>query len=141
MKKIIINLAYGGYGCTTTEAAQRYKEISGKEMKKAVKPAFFDEGKGEYLAPDRTDPAWIQVVEELGPATSDGLSYYSIIEIDDKKFDYEIIEHDGQEGIRLIPTIDVDKIVGKTEEEVKKYLDFLNIKYKGGKKNGKKENK
>ena len=135
MKKIVVNLAYGGHGWTTTEAAQRYKEISGKEMKKAKIP-FFDE-KDIYLAPDRADPAWVQVVEELGPTTSDEFSFYSVIEIDEENFDYEITEHDGQEGIRLIPIIDVDKIIGKTEEEVKKYLDFLNIKYKGGTKNGK----
>ena len=137
MKKIVINLAYGGYGCTTPQAAKRYAEICGRNMRKDT---LLGRDEESYVAPKRTDPAWVQVVEELGPATSDGLSYYSIIEIDDKNFDYEITEYDGQEGIRLIPVIDVDKIIGKAEKEVKQYLDFLNIKYKGGKKNGKKEN-
>lgn len=132
-------LANGEYYFTTQKAAERYQELSSKalktleledivgydyELKECIR-----EKKTRYIVPDdREDPYWVQVIKE-------GLDKeYFIEEYDDEYQSYDIgMEYIGHdiETFEVIPVVNVKTLMSlHTPEEVIKYLNKLNIKYK-----------
>lgn len=137
IKKVV--LANGEYYFTTQKAAERYQELSGKalktleledivgydyELKECIR-----EKKTRYIVPDdREDPYWVQVIKE-------GLDEeYFIEEYDDEYQSYDIgMEYIGYdiETFEVIPVVNVKTLMSlHTPEEVIRYLNKLNIKYK-----------
>ena len=122
MEKIVINVSYGAYDSTTEEAAEIYKKISGKELKRSLVT-------GEYLAPDRHDPIWANLVEEIPEKVNTDGSKYMVEKFDETKFFAIIHENDGKEDISLIPFVNLNAIKSLSKEELKKYLNDRNIAY------------
>lgn len=88
MTKIVFNACYGGYGLSEA-AIMRYAEIKGINI--AI-------GGFSVYDIDRTDPALVQVVEELGEAVNDGYSELRIAEVPAGTL-YRIDEYDGRESV------------------------------------------
>ena len=129
MKKILLSGCYGGgFGYINKEIYSRYKELGGDLTKtREYNSDLF--GSSHYHT-DRTDAILIQVIEEF---KSKNLSVcgLDIEEYDDENFDYEISDYDGMESLELVPIINLTKLQSlNSTEEIKEYLDFLNIKYK-----------
>lgn len=121
MTKIVINRCYGGFG-VSEEGLRRYCEIKGLPFHVWQDPKFSDSDMFKHYftvdtsglteidtkfylehslyAPDldRTDPALVQVVEELGEKANDWSSNLKIVEVD-KGTLYRIEEHDGLEWV------------------------------------------
>jgi hypothetical protein len=83
MTKVVYNRCYGGFGLSN-EAKARYKELTGKEIKKYNN--------------NRHDPALVQVVEELGDKANGCSASLAIAVIEDGA-KYRIDEYDGFESV------------------------------------------
>lgn len=88
MTKIVFNACGGGYGLSEA-AIMRYAEIKGINI--AI-------GGFSVYDIDRTDPALVQVVEELGEAVNDMYSELRIAEVPADTL-YRIDEYDGRESV------------------------------------------
>ena len=84
--KIVINKCYGGFGLSR-KAMLRYAEIKG-----------FSEQTIYDRDIDRTDPALIQVVEELGLGAAGSAADLAIVNIPDD-VEWHIEEYDGNEWV------------------------------------------
>lgn len=84
MTKIVFNACYGGFGLSEA-AILRYAEITGAK------------GISVYDI-DRTDPALVQVVEELGEAANGRSAALRIAELPAGTL-YRIDEYDGSETV------------------------------------------
>lgn len=87
--KIVINTKYGGFGLSET-AQRRYLEYIGKNPNDWQKYSIYNI--------ERTDPALVQVVEDLGPAANDLISCLEVRELDHGTH-YRIVECDGEETL------------------------------------------
>lgn len=127
MTKIVYNACYGGFGLSH-EAMMRYAEIKGitlysnsdkfaasyylcpveeynrivaEERDNPAEPGRFDRSSALYFCDrdiDRTDPALVQVVEELGDAASDQFAELCIYNVSPGTL-YRIDEYDGRETV------------------------------------------
>lgn len=109
MTKIVINNCYGGFS-VSAEAMKRYAEIKGMELLEedvvgwgSLKRYYYmEDGRKNYVGPydfnNRTDPALVQVVEELGEKANGYCAKLFIDEIETGT-QYRIAEYDGQEWI------------------------------------------
>lgn len=122
--KVVINTCFGGFGLSHA-AMMRYGEIKGtplyaftgyRELKPlrtgedafsahySTSPTLDEHGQiptENYVSNyriERTDPALIQVVEELGKAANGQSASLKVVEIPEG-VDYEIDEYDGREHI------------------------------------------
>lgn len=104
--KIVYNACYGGFSLSH-EAIRRYAEIKGivlKEEPNEYGSVDFSYENGDYFSAydfDRTDPALVQVVEELGDAAS-GISADLTITDVLVGTKYRIDEYDGNEAVMTI---------------------------------------
>lgn len=116
--KIVINKCYGGFGLSH-EAMMLYFEIKGIPVYPDVYPEDGDDASNQIVTYwpvkeedrvvgevfplsvydiERTDPALVKVVEQLGDRASDHYSQLAVVEIpDDVK--WMIQEYDGNEWI------------------------------------------
>ena len=115
MRKVVINGCYGGASLS----------------KEACEFMDLDWDGYYYLSEkNRTDSKLVECVETLGKqASGEGSSLY-IEEYDDENYDYEIDEHEGYETLRLIPIINLARIMEMSEGEIKIYFDKLGVLYK-----------
>jgi hypothetical protein len=116
MTKVVYNNCYGGFGLSHA-AIMRYAELKSITLyPKVGKFRDFDYYKDSNFDPesywyygseitDRTDPALVQVVEELGDAANDN---YAKLVIEDIPAGtrYRILEYDGNEWIETDHSID-----------------------------------
>ena len=84
MTKIVYNACFGGYGLSEA-AIMRYADITG-----AMGFSVYDI--------ERTDPALVQVVEELGEAANGRSAALRIVELPAGTL-YRIDEYDGVESV------------------------------------------
>ena len=96
--KLVINKCYGGFGFSR-KAVDRLIELGCKEAAQALQDHFAS-GFDHYHVYDveRTDPLFVQVVEELGDKASGQLADLRVIEIPDG-IDYYIDDYDGIESV------------------------------------------
>jgi len=87
MTKIVYNACYGGFGLST-EAIARYCELKGIDV-----PRYID---GCDIS--RTDPALIQVIEELGDDANASCAELRFHELEPGTL-YRIEEYDGLETV------------------------------------------
>jgi hypothetical protein len=105
MTKIVINGCFGGFGLST-KAMQRYAEIKSWTYKLNGEIGSFQfdqvvDDKGEEISDydiSRTDPALVQVVEELGKEANGWAADLCIIELP-AGTKYRIDDYDGNESI------------------------------------------
>jgi hypothetical protein len=105
MTKIVYNACFGGFGLST-KAMQRYAEIKGwtYKLNGEIGSFQFDQvvnDKGEEISDydiSRTDPALVQVVEELGEEADGWAAKLVICELEPGTR-YRIDEYDGNESI------------------------------------------
>ena len=88
MTKIVYNACFGGYGLSEA-AILRYAEITG---------ANWPRGRFSVYDIERTDPALVQVVEELGEAANGRSAALRIAEVPAGTL-YRIDEYDGVESV------------------------------------------
>lgn len=119
MTRIVVNGCFGGFGLSEVAVA-RYAEIAGIALYPRqdigftawyrVPPEEYDaiedwDAKNEaYFSVndmDRTDPALVQVVEELGAAANDSFADLYIVELEPGTR-YRIDEYDGVERVMTI---------------------------------------
>jgi hypothetical protein len=117
MPKVVVNGCYGGFGISNA-AIVRYAEIKGIELVLVPRTRYGDnewqyhsehwERVGvededdryfSYYDIDRTDPALVQVVEELGNAANGDYAELRIVDIPDD-VNWYIDEYDGIETVR-----------------------------------------
>lgn len=107
--KVVINRCYGGFGLSDA-ALIRYFELKGMKMEKRKEPGSSWENWWDVSGdePDywysgnieRTDPALVQVVEELGEAASGSSSKLKVVEVPDVT--WQIEDYDGMEKVRQV---------------------------------------
>lgn len=116
--KVVINKCYGGFQLSH-KAMMRYFELKGINVRPyTLIPGFemqylsdeevenqlyvgYEDDKGEIWSPEsisRTDPALVQVVEELGEEANSFLSKLKVEEVPDNT-EWRIEEYDGMESI------------------------------------------
>jgi len=107
--KVVINRCFGGFGLSH-DAVLRYAEL--KDMKLVVeekessfsKYAYYVDRKSDDtywydgMIEDRSDPALVQVVEELGDKASGWAAKLTVVEIPDN-ISWYIHEYDGMERV------------------------------------------
>lgn len=118
MTKIVVNGCFGGFGLSDA-AISRYAEIAGIPLysyqidgwtswylvPRDVYDALDRDDRNEvYFSADalpRTDPALVQVVEELGDAANGNFAELYIVELEPGTR-YRIDEYDGTESVMTI---------------------------------------
>ena len=103
--KVVINTDWGGFGLSD-DAIRRYAELKGITLVEETNEygiTFYvdqinDESYFEAHDFDRTDPALIQVVEEMGDASFGWAAKLKIVEIPDD-VDWYVSDYDGVEHI------------------------------------------
>lgn len=123
MTKIVVNGCFGGFGLSEA-AVKRYAEIAGITLYSSREYGFTS----WYLVPyeeyqaiedweakndayfsvseiSRTDPALVQVVEELGDAANDSFADLYIVDVP-AGTQYRIDEYDGRESVMTIDDYD-----------------------------------
>ena len=100
MTKIVINRCFGGFGLSGA-AMKRYAELKGYTV--GDEHGFFHllDKNGKRFSDDdipRTDPALVQVVEELGDEANTRFSDLRIVELEPGTR-YHITEYDGNESV------------------------------------------
>lgn len=76
-----------------------------------------------YFNCSRDNEILVECVKELG----EELTGYRVVEYDDNLYTYEIDEYDGLESLRLIPIINIDKIMTMSKDEIIEYFNSLDI--------------
>lgn len=123
MTKIVYNACFGGFGLSDG-AVRRYAEIAGITLYDSKEYGFtswYRIPKSEYDALEdyeakneayfsvsdlsRTDPALVQVVEELGERANDSFARLQIAEVPAGTL-YRIDEYDGLESVMTQDTYD-----------------------------------
>lgn len=89
--KIVYNACYGGF-CGSDFLIRCWNETM---------PMLKVED-GYELARYRTHPELVELVEELGEAASESLSFLRVAELSDDTTDYTIVENDGKEDIYFV---------------------------------------
>lgn len=89
--KIVYNACYGGF-CGSDLLVERWNEAM---------PMLKVED-GYELVRYRTHPELVELVEQLGEAASEGLSFLRVAELSDDTTDYTIVENDGKENIYFV---------------------------------------
>jgi hypothetical protein len=105
--KIVLNGCYGGFGLSEA-ALRRYAEIKGLNTSLERGFSYIINDDGERISCydlERTDPALVRVVEELGDKANDGFSRLYIEELE-KGTLYRINEYDGIESLETKDSID-----------------------------------
>ena len=122
MTKVVVNGCFGGFGLSA-EAVRRYAEIAGitlyehtddfftawyrvprEEYERLLASGDYDAANEAYFSVNdmsRTDPALVQVVEELGERANDSFAALYIVEVP-KGTRYRIDEYDGRESVMTI---------------------------------------
>lgn len=108
ISKIVINTCFGGFAFSE-KAARRYAELSGKTFSQEgedwVKAWLFDGIHWLELLPKlRTDPHFIQAVQELGPDANGDFSSLRILELPPGTL-YRITNYDGSETLETPASI------------------------------------
>lgn len=139
MKKIIINVCYGSFGCFSEKAVQLYKKYNGP-LKFKKEDSVYDSYFAFYSTNElcswkdedivRTDPTLCRVVLELGSEASTACSHHIVGEIPDD-FDYSISDDEGMESIELIPVLKIEKLIALSsdKEALKEYLTKMQIRF------------
>lgn len=127
MTKIVINRCYGGFGLSE-EGMRRYAELKGLRFYVWREPGFQSDMFNHYFTADpsgmkkidnefygkyslydneidRTDPALVQVVEELGDKANGMCAELEVRELP-KGTLYRINEYDGYESLETVDNID-----------------------------------
>ena len=94
MTKIVYNACFGGYGLSEA-AVMRYAEIKGINISLSEAIAAWSFSVYDI---ERTDPALVQVVEELGEAANGRSAALRIVEVPAGTL-YRIDEYDGVESV------------------------------------------
>ena len=94
MTKIVYNACFGGYGLSEA-AVMRYAEIKGINISLSEAIATWSFSVYDI---ERTDPALVQVVEELGEAANGRSAALRIAEVPAGTL-YRIDEYDGVESV------------------------------------------
>jgi hypothetical protein len=102
MKKICINVCYGGFNLSD-KAVDRYAELKGLSLSKEDYGLYisYKDINGSKFIPDkinRDDPILIRVVEELGTKANGKFAKLEIVEIPND-VNWCIEEYDGNEWI------------------------------------------
>lgn len=112
MTKVVINRCFGGFGLSN-QGFERYLELKGTAYEtQPSRWTWLKDGKDYYASGhlgddahylsdrdiDRTDPALIQTIEELGREANDRFASLEIIEIPDD-VEWQLEEYDGTEWI------------------------------------------
>jgi hypothetical protein len=109
MTKVVINSCFGGFGLSH-DAIMRYAELKGLNMIVVEEKRTFSDytyylneiSDDNYWYPGcalgRSDPALVQVVEELGELASGRFAELKVVEIPDG-VEWHIVEYDGMEHI------------------------------------------
>ena len=122
MTRVVYNACYGGFGLSA-EAVRRYAEIAGITLYEHTDEVFTSWyrvpreeyqrliASGDYQAANeayfsvsdmsRTDPALVQVVEELGERANDSFAQLFITEVPEGTR-YRIDEYDGLESVMTV---------------------------------------
>jgi hypothetical protein len=107
MTKIVYNACFGGFGLSEA-AMRRYAEIKGFRYHSDGTehwqiPSLVDENDKKIYADNikRTDPALVQVVEELGERANTRFSDLCIEDIPEGT-KYRIDEYDGNESVMTL---------------------------------------
>jgi len=107
--KVVINRCYGGFGISH-EAIMRYAELKGMTLIVEEKDSAFnkydyylgeksdDNYWWDHMIEDRSDPALIQVVEELGEKANGWAAELVIVDVPDG-VKWHISEYDGIEHV------------------------------------------
>ena len=108
--KVVVNRCFGGFGISH-EATMRYIELSGQDIRPsgAKNKVFRDydyyvggiEDDDHYWWDkriERTDPALVQVVEEMGEKANSRFSQLVVVDIPDD-VEWTLEEYDGNEWI------------------------------------------
>lgn len=108
--KVVINRCYGGFGLSH-EATMRYIELSGQDIRPADagnkvfrEYDYYVNGIEDHdhywwdKNIDRTDPALVQVVEEMGEKANSRFSTLVVIDVPDD-VEWYIEEYDGSEWV------------------------------------------
>lgn len=125
--KIVINCCYGGFGLSE-EGMRRYAELKGLPFYVWIQPGFQSDMFKQYFTADpsgmtkiddefyrkhglydndldRTDPALVQVIEDLGDKANGAYARLEVVELT-KGTCYRINEYDGYESIETADDID-----------------------------------
>ena len=109
MTKVVINNCFGGFGLSHG-AIMRYAELKGLNMIVVEEKRAFSDytyylneiGDDNFwydgMIEDRSDPALVQTVEELGELASGQFAELRVVEIPDG-VNWHIVEYDGMEHI------------------------------------------
>lgn len=122
MTRVVYNACYGGFGLSV-EAVRRYAEIAGitlyehtddfftawyrvprEEYQRLIASGDYGAANEAYFSVSdlsRTDPALVQVVEELGERANDSFAQLFIAEVP-AGTRYRIDEYDGLESVMTI---------------------------------------
>ena len=112
MTKIVYNACFGGFGLSH-EGMKRYGELKGLNLVYVPSEEYESWGswyidgihdEEHYFSKydfDRTDPALVQVVEELGDKANDEFARLAIAEVEEGTR-YRIDEYDGRESVMTV---------------------------------------
>ena len=122
MTRVVYNACYGGFGLSA-EAVRRYAEIAGitlyehtddfftawyrvprEEYERLLAAGDYEAANEAYFSVSdmsRTDPALVQVVEELGERANDSFAQLFVAEVP-AGTRYRIDEYDGLESVMTI---------------------------------------
>ena len=122
MTRVVYNACYGGFGLSA-EAVRRYAEIAGitlyeytdevftswyrvprEEYQRLIASGDYGAANEAYFSVSdlsRTDPALVQVVEELGERANDSFAQLFITEVP-AGTRYRIDEYDGLESVMTV---------------------------------------
>lgn len=108
--KVVINSCHGGFGLSD-DAVERYAELKCIKLSERINEKSFggshwylddirddDHYFSSYSINDRSDPALIQVVEEMGELADGWCAKLKIVEIPDD-VNWTIEEYDGREWV------------------------------------------
>jgi hypothetical protein len=103
--KIVINRSYGGFGLSR-KAVMRYAELKGIKLRFVViehrENESFDEDRYWSVHDiDRSDPALVQVVEELGPESFGTQANLKVVDIPDD-VEWKISGYDCMEQVEEV---------------------------------------
>jgi hypothetical protein len=114
MVKVVINRCFGGFGLSD-QALELFMNKKSIEFEKVLSKSHWKKDEFDYyrkghvgedehylwyydLCQDRSDPALIEVVEELGEKANGWAAELGIVEIPDD-VEWDIVEYDGKEHV------------------------------------------
>jgi len=100
MRKIVINVKYGGFGLSV-QAIELYGKLKGLNLQKIGRQYYIDgDDKKRFSVYNlkRDDPILVEVVEKLGELSSDQFSRLKIVKIPEN-VKWTIKDYDGLEHV------------------------------------------